>query len=139
MAEPFESLYRRTLDSLQEILKQETEDLLQKMAGVSSAAVAETKEVLVKMAMLGKDVALRKISPETAELAVKNYVESLRLIEARIEVEAKKETYKKAIKILNKIKTIFLSALQLGLEAASGRVDQLLAQLAEKLLATAKP
>ena len=111
-------------------LKDSLQKVLTEIGAVSKEGLEESVKVCKSIASVGYKLAKGNIKAEAAEHAVGLYFESLKLIEHRIETEAKKLAYKAAVDLLWKIKNILLSAIQLGLSIAGyGQLSPLLTEL----------
>jgi hypothetical protein len=123
------------LSDITEELKSALQGVLTEIGAVSKDGLKEAVKVCKAIASVGYKLAKGTIKSEAAQHAVELYFESLRLIEYKIETEAKKLAYKSAVDLLWRIKDILLSAIQLGLSLTGyGQFGPLLVGLVDTFL-----
>lgn len=92
--------------------------------------------VITKMAELVTKVLEGKISAETAELSLNNYMHAIRLYGSSIENKAKVEAFKRGQDLLEATKKVLFSTIRLGIKVAVPSVGLLLDAVNESIKPT---
>jgi hypothetical protein len=117
------------LPSVQSVILNQSAIAMQNLAEVGGEAANLGLAVLQQLSAVGNQVMAGEISDETAELAINNYLESLKLLSLGVAEKAKAEALQTAIKILTELKNIALAligvAASVGLAEATSFADSL--------------
>lgn len=121
------------------IAKEKAKDLLGALADVGQDALKQGAESLALIAEIGQLRLTGAISETAAKTAMDNAVASLALVEARIELQAKKAAYKAVLSSLDQVKSVALALLKIGLEAGAGAINPALPAVLGKVFSALSP
>src|SRR5690606_686300 len=93
-------------------------DAIESLSTISAEVVEKATEVLLKMEICARRVALGEITPKTGEIAVQNYLHALEFYQKAAQNKAHVEAYTRAISMLELSKSALFSALRLAVSAA---------------------
>jgi len=105
----------RALEEMTLVLQVQARDALVTLAGLSDSLAKKGEEIIRKTAEVGVLYASGAIDKDSASLAVDNYIAALTLLGATEVNALKVQTYIKAVKTLQTVKSILLALIQVGL------------------------
>lgn len=120
-----------------EALEEQARQAIQSWSNVSPQLAQKGQLLVQKMVEAGRKVERRELSPESGELAVKQYMHAVQLYGSAIDNKAKAEAYVRGLRLLETSKRVLFVLLRMGLEAAlptSGAALTALSLVAEESL-----
>lgn len=121
------------LATLKEMLSLHATEAIAELRKVSEEAARAGVEVVEGMSAAGLQLAEGKIDQLSAEIALRNYEQALILIGNRVTNVAQVQAYKRAMRILDTVKSVGLGILTMALNLAVPAAGTFLDGLASKI------